>query len=500
MGRGRNPGGGHAKADGDTLGPDGAAGPQGRVNGRVSFWYAAGGLPVPGDELNGTGPDGEGPDGEGPECDASADVVVVGAGYTGLWTAYYLKKAQPALHVVVLESSFAGFGASGRNGGWLTNSITGGRDQYVKSHGRALVGRFQSLLNETVDEVIAVAAAERIDAHIRRGGELNVARNPAQLARLHALAAADALWPEAGTTVLDAEQSRGRVNIDGTLGGLHHPHCARIQPAKLVRGLAAAVRRLGVRIHEDTTVTEIVPGAAHTNRGTVRARYILRATEGFTANLKGAHRHWLPMNSSMIATEPLDEDTWARIGWQHFDAVADMAHTYVYAQRTDDHRIALGGRGVPYRYGSRTDTDGSTQPETIVALTAILHDMFPAARTARIDHAWSGVLGVPRDWKATVGLDRATGLGWAGGYVGTGVAAANLAGRTLRDLVLEPDSELVTMPWVNRRARRWEPEPLRWLAVNGLYRAYHAADRAENGRRRSTSPIARAANLVSGRH
>ncbi|MCC3282192.1 NAD(P)/FAD-dependent oxidoreductase [Arthrobacter caoxuetaonis] len=454
------------------------------VNGNVSFWYAATGLPDPRPGLEG---------------DSNADVVIVGAGYTGLWTAYYLKKARPDLSVVVLESRFAGFGASGRNGGWLTNSISGGRGQYVTSHGRAVVGRFQELLNDTVDEVIGAAAAEGIDASIVKGGELNVARNEAQLRRLHALASEEAAWPEAGTRLLDAGETAERLRIAGALGSIHHPHCARINPARLVRGLADAVERLGVPILEGTTVTEIRPGAAVTNRGTVSARYILRATEGFTATLRGQHRAWLPMNSSMIATEPLPDAVWDEIGWNSMDTVADMAHAYMYAQRTADGRIALGGRGVPYRFGSRLDTDGATQPETITALTKLLRDMFPAAAGARIDHAWAGVLGVPRDWKATVGLDPKTGLGWAGGYVGTGVAATNLAGRTLRDLILEPGSELTTMPWVNRKVRNWEPEPLRWLGVKTMYAAYYAADRAENNGRRTTSPIAKAADLVSGR-
>ena len=454
------------------------------VNGNVSFWFAETGLPDPRPGLDG---------------DLEADVAVVGAGYTGLWSAYYLKQARPDLPVVVLESRFAGFGASGRNGGWLTNSITGGRGQYVKSHGRALVGRFQELLNDTVDEVIRVAAAEGIDAGIAKGGELNVARNQAQLGRLQAFAAGESQWPEAGARLLDAGETAQRLNVSGALGSIHHPHCARIHPARLVRGLARAVEALGVPIFENTTVTGILPGRAVTPRGTVSAKYILRATEGFTANLRGHHREWLPMNSSMIATEPLPAAVWDDIGWNSMDTVADMAHAYMYAQRTADGRIALGGRGVPYRFGSRTDTDGATQPETITNLTHLLRDMFPAAAEARIEHAWAGVLGVPRDWKATVGLDSATGLGWAGGYVGTGVAATNLAARTLRDLILDPGSELTRMPWVNRKVRRWEPEPLRWLGVKTMYAAYYAADRAENRGRRTTSPIAKAADLISGR-
>ena len=454
------------------------------VNGNVSFWYAATGVPEPRPPLPG---------------DLQADVAVVGAGYTGLWTAYYLKQAEPSLNVVVLESRFAGFGASGRNGGWLANTITGGRTGYEKAHGRAAVGRFQELLNEAVDEVCAVAEAEGIDADIVKGGELLVARNRAQLARLHELAAEEQRWPEGGARLLTAEETAGRVNVAAALGGMHVPHCARIHPAKLVRGLAAAVERLGVPIYEATEVTEILLGVAVTRRGRVTARHILRATEGFTANLKGLHREWLPMNSSMVVTAPLPADVWEQIGWEGRETLEDLAHAYVYLQRTADDRIAIGGRGVPYRFGSRTDLDGATQSGTIGLLASILHDMFPATMSHPIDHAWAGVLGVPRDWKATVGYDPASGLGWAGGYVGTGVTATNLAGRTLRDLVLGNSSELVAMPWVNRRIRRWEFEPLRWIAVQAMYVLYHRADHRERTGLPATSKLALFAHKVSGR-
>ena len=460
------------------------------TNGNVSFWYAEDGLPLPRPALAG---------------DLDTDVAIVGAGYTGLWTAYYLAKADPALRIAVLESRFAGFGASGRNGGWLANTITGGRDGYVKSHGRALVGDFQRMLNDTVDEVIKVAAAEGIDAHVHKGGELLVARNPAQLNRLERLAAQELKWPEGDAVRLSAAATRERINVAGALGSLHIPHCARIHPAKLVRGLAEAVERRGVTIYENTLVTEINAGAngalagAVTERGTVRAAHVLRATEGFTANLAGAHRDWLPMNSSMIVTEPLDAAAWEEIGWAGRETLEDLAHAYVYLQRTRDGRIGIGGRGVPYRFGSRTDMDGATAPGTIKALTGILHEMFPAAAGARIDHAWSGVLGVPRDWKACVNYDPGTGVGYAGGYVGTGVAAANLAGRTLTDLVLGRDTKATVMPWVNRTVRRWEPEPVRWLGVKGMYAMYHRADEQEKDGRATTSPLARLADAISGR-
>ncbi|HEY1105900.1 MAG TPA: FAD-binding oxidoreductase, partial [Agromyces sp.] len=385
------------------------------------------------------------------------------------------------------------------NGGWLTNSVTGGRAQYVKTHGREAAIAQQRALNATVDEVIAVAATEGIDADIHKGGEFEVALNPAQLARLEAAGGSEQSWPATDVEVLDAKAAAARINVDGVLGGIWHPHAARIHPAKLALGLAQAVERLGVAIYEGTTVTEIVPGEARTDHGTVRAAHVLRATEGFTPDLKGLHRTWLPMNSSLIVTEPLAASVWEQIGWNGREVLGDFAHVYMYAQRTADDRIAFGGRGVPYRYGSHVDQDGQTQQRTIESLTTLLNRFFPQTTSAAIDHAWSGVLGVPRDWAATVGHDRATGLGWAGGYVGTGVTATNLAGRTLRDLVLGQDTELTRLPWVGHQARNWEIEPLRWLAVQAIYTAYHAADRGEQRGRATTSPIAKVADLVAGR-
>lgn len=454
------------------------------VNGGVSYWWQHLGLPAQRPALGG---------------DLDVDVAIVGAGYTGLWTAYYLKRAQPDLRIAVLEREFAGYGASGRNGGWLTNSVTGGREQYVKQHGRDAAIAQQRALNATVDEVIAVAAAEGIDADIHKGGELNVALNAAQFARLKAAAADEQSWPDTDVELLDARDAAARVNVHGLLGGVWHPHCARVDPAKLVKGLAETVERLGVTIYEGTAVTEIRQGEARTERGTVRAAHVLRATEGFTPDLRGEHRTWLPMNSSLIVTEPLAPAVWREIGWDGRETLGDFAHVYMYAQRTADDRIAFGGRGVPYRYGSRVDRDGETQQRTIEGLGALLARFFPVAADASIDHAWAGVLGVPRDWAATVGHDPATGLGWAGGYVGTGVTATNLAGRTLSDLVLGRDTELTRLPWVGHRARRWEVEPLRWLAVQAIYAAYHAADRGEQRGRATTSPIARVADLVAGR-
>lgn len=454
------------------------------VNGNVSFWYSA--LGVPGLRPALTGP-------------TDVDVCIVGAGFTGLWTAYYLKQADPTLRIALIEQRFAGYGASGRNGGWLFGGIAGSRRRYAETHGRQAVMDLQSAMNASVNEVMRVAEVEKIDADIVKGGTMEVAYTPAQLERLEAYLEGEHEWGEDDHVRLTAEESNARINVANCLGGSFNPNGARIQPAKLVRGLAEAVERLGVTIYEGTTVTEIQSKRAITLNGTVSADVILRATEGFTARLKGQRRDWLPMNSSMIVTDPIDNDMWSAIGWAGYETLGDMAHAYCYAQRTADDRIAIGGRGVPYRYGSQTDNDGRTQPETIDALREILVRLFPATRDVPIAHAWSGVLGVPRDWCSTVGLDHETGLGWAGGYVGHGVSTTNLAGRTLSDLVMRHDTELTRLPWVGRKVRKWEPEPMRWLGVQAMYAMYRSADNRERGGQGETSRIAQFADKVSGR-
>ncbi|PTE14355.1 NAD(P)/FAD-dependent oxidoreductase [Pseudogemmobacter blasticus] len=433
--------------------------------GDVSFWYADIGLPARRPALPG---------------DAEADVCIIGAGYTGLWSAWYLKQADPSLRIIVLEKEFAGFGASGRNGGWLTGGFAWNHARYAETGGTDGVRAMVAAMNGTVDEVIRVAEAEGIDADIRRTDELMVAVNPAQAVRLSEEVAHRRRWGEEDRVFeIGAGETRARLNIPGAVSAMVVTNVARVQPAKLVRGLAKAVERAGVRLFEGTTVTALHPGRVETDHGIVRARAILRCTEGFTAGLPGLRRDWLPLNSAQIATEPLPPEVWAEIGWDGHEIVGDFANAYCYCQRTREGRITVGGRGVPYRFGSSLDSNGAPDAETIRRLVAILHRHFPVTRQFRIAHAWCGVLGVPRDWCATTGFDRATGIGWAGGYVGVGVSTSNLAGRTLADLVLDRQTDLTRLPWVNRKTRLWEPEPLRWLGVHGMYALLNAADRAE---------------------
>jgi len=454
--------------------------------GELGFWWrSVGGLPAPRPPL---------------QTKLEADVAIVGAGYTGLWTAYYLARADPSLRIVVLEREVAGFGASGRNGGWVSGFFSGPPRTYERRGGRGSFAALQRAMFDTVEEVAAVVEEHSIEADLVRGGHLSVALNRAQLARLRAeLSEAR----EHGLTVADLRglsepELSERLRVAGALGANFSPHVARVHPVKLLLGLSRAVEQLGVVIHEHTPVSAIAPRQAITAAGGVTARWVVRATEGYTASLRGLRRALVPMNSSMIVTEPLPASTWAQIGWERAEALSDAANVYAYLQRTADGRIAIGGRGVPYRYGSRNDGTGATAGSTIARLHGKLVELFPVLTGVPLEHAWSGVLGVPRDWCMSVAADPASGLAWAGGYVGEGVAASNLAGRTLRDLILGEPSELARLPWVGRAPKRWEPEPLRWGEIHAVYSLYRHADRRERSRGR-TSGLGRLVDRLSGR-
>jgi glycine/D-amino acid oxidase-like deaminating enzyme len=409
----------------------------------------------------------------------SVDVAIVGAGFTGLWTAYYLQALDPSLSIAVLEAEVAGFGASGRNGGWCSALYPVSASTLAAEAGLEAATHQYRAMRGAVGEVARVAKAEQIDADIAVGGTIVLARSQTQLAR-----ARDEVREAAefglDLHLLDAVDARGRLNATDVLGGTYTPHCAAIQPAKLVRGLADVVEARGARIHERTRVTAIGPGVVRTEHGDVRARTVVRATEGYTARLPGARRALAPVYSLIIATEPLPDSVWDEIGLRERETFSDHRHLIIYGQRTADGRMVFGGRGAPYHFASRIRPDYDRVPRVFAALERTLGELFPVLRGATITHRWGGPLGIARDWHASVGLDRDTGLAWAGGYVGDGVSTTNLAGRTLADLITGRTSELTALPWVGHRSRNWEPEPLRWLGANAGLQAMTWADNAEN--------------------
>ncbi|MGA4543885.1 NAD(P)/FAD-dependent oxidoreductase [Uniformispora flossi] len=425
--------------------------------------------------------------------DLDVDVAIVGAGYTGLWTAYYLAEADPSLRIAVLEREFAGFGASGRNGGWCSALFPAGLAKVARTSTRERAIAQQRAMNATVDEVGRVVEAEGIDCGYTKGGTVILARTHVQTRRAWDMVEDQHAWGfgKEDFRYLDADEARARVGAADVLGGVYTPHTAAIQPAKLARGLAEAVERRGVAIYEGTPVTLIDDGAAVTPYGTVRADVVVRATEGYTPELPGFRRDLAPVYSLMIATEPLPQDMWDEIGLAERETFSDFRHLIVYGQRTSDGRLAFGGRGAPYHYGSKVRPEYDRDDHVFAELRRVLRELFPVTADVPISHQWGGALGVPRDWFASCGIDRHRKLAWAGGYVGDGVGTTNLAGRTLADLIRDRYTDLTRLPWVQHRSPRWEPEPLRWLGTNIGLRVMTAAD-GEEARTKKNSKLAHA--------
>ena len=443
---------------------------------KLSFWHdTVPGTLAPGDPLPGS---------------LDADVAIAGAGFTGLWTAYYLARAQPGLRIVICEREIAGYGASGRNGGWCSALFPASLTRLARMSGRDAAVAMHRAMQESVDEVGRVAAAEGIDCHFAKGGTVELARSAPQLdrARAEVAEAREFGFGEEDLRLLSAAEATGLAGAAGVLGGTFTPHCAAIHPARLARGLAQTVRRMGVSLFERTEVRRIEPGRLVTDSGTVRARYVIRATEGYTARLPGLRRSVAPVYSLVIATAPLPAAAWEQIGLAGRPTFGDLRNLLIYGQRTADDRLVFGGRGAPYHLGSSVRPAHDRVPAVFAALRRTLGELFPVLGDVAVTHSWGGPLGIPRDWCASAGLDRTTGLGWAGGYVGDGVSTTNLAGRTLADLITGTDSEITRLPWVGHRSPRWEPEPLRWLGVNASLQVMGWADRQEGRTGRASRP------------
>jgi glycine/D-amino acid oxidase-like deaminating enzyme len=414
--------------------------------------------------------------------DRDVDVAIVGAGFTGLWTAYALTLRDPGLRIAIVEAETAGYGASGRNGGFVSAGIAGEARVYRRRHGLEGVVRAERAMIDGVDWIGRVVADESIECGWVKGGSYRIATSAPQLERAKAgLDAkrgrgygADDAW------FVTAAEIEAEVRIAGVLGGTHTPHCARVDPARLARGLAAVCETRGVAIHERSPAITIAPGLVTCVNGSLRADIVVRATEAYTTRLPGERRRYLTLTSHMLATEPLPPAIWAEIGWDGCSPVADQRYQFVYAQRTPDGRIALGGRGLAYRLGGAIRESDEMRPAIHRRLEEALRRLFPAAAAVPVSHRWGGFLGAPRDWSMSVDFDRGSGLARAGGYSGHGLVASSIAGRTLADLIAGLESDLVDLPWVGHASRRWEPEPLRFLAARTIAAVLAGADAVED--------------------
>jgi len=399
------------------------------------------------------------------ESDIQADVAIVGAGYTGLWTAYYLRQLDPGLKIAILEAEIAGFGASGRNGGWCSAYLSGIDYWLDRPDTRTGAIRLQRLMFDAVREVGRVAAQETIDCHFEQSGSLEIAVNPGQLRRLQAELE---YWRELGFGEddyrwLDQQEAVNTLNVDGALAAIHMSHTAAIHPARLARGLAATLVSNGVDLYEKSPVIDIGDRYVATRSARVNAAKIIIATEGYSDSLSSFRRRLIPVHSMMVVTEPLDQEQIDRVNFNKRHTFGNLDHMVTYGQLTQDKRIAFGCRGS-YHYGSGIKQFDPMDPEFDLVRKSLL-SFFPDLEGIGFSHAWGGAMGVSRTLRPAVNYDPETGIGWAGGYFGNGVGATNLAGRTMADLVTGSDTERVQTPWVNPEKinRKWEPEPIRWL-------------------------------------
>lgn len=416
------------------------------------------------------------------------DVAIVGGGFTGLWCARELNRRDASLRIAVLEKSVCGFGASGRNGGWASSFYPQSDDAVIKRYGYDAYRRLQLELQRAVRSLGEAIAVEGIDAHFVHGGTLTFARDEIQAARLRDEVQVS---HERGATIkdlawLNSDEAAQRGRVSATLGATFSPHCARLHPARLVRGLADAIERRGVTIFENTAVTRIVAGSttsvaeAITAGASVHAHFIVRATEGFTTTLPGERRSVAPIYSLMIATEPQSPAFWDEVGFRNYETFSDDRHLIIYGQRTNDDRVAFGGRGAPYHFGSTVEERFDGSSKVFDALDLTLRELFPSLQ-GDVAFRWGGPLGMPRDLSPSVNIDYTSGLASAGGYTGDGVVLSYIAANALADLIVAPDIEtsFTGLPFVQHVSRRWEVEPLRWMGINVALALAARADHVE---------------------
>ncbi len=404
------------------------------------------------------------------------DVLILGAGYTGLWTALYLLRQKPEIKVAILEKEIAGFGASGRNGGWCSALFPWSAELIAKKYGKDQAVAIRRAMVQTVDEIGSITSELGIDCDWQKSGTINFVRNSAQLRRAESEIEQAAVY---GVDQIGFVDSARLPRASATLTAVFDPACASLQPAKLVRGLARKVEELGGAIFEKTAVTDFSKGIVKTTRGDFHGEYIIDALEGYRPLLPRRKRDFLPLYSLMIVTEPIDPKVFEEIGLEQGITFADFRNLIIYGQRTKDNRIAFGGRGAPYHFGSSIKPAYDSVEKIHEFLERELKEVFPQLRDVKITHKWGGALGVSRDWMASVKLDPVTKIGQAGGYVGDGVGTANLAGRTMADLILGKTSDLTSLAFVNHHSPRWEVEPFRFIAARGAMLAARFADVTE---------------------
>jgi len=403
------------------------------------------------------------------EGDITADVVVVGGGFTGLMTAYFLKKDDPSLDVVLLESDVIGYGASGRNGGFsmtlfgFTFSITAwwfGKEKAVEAH---------RYMEKAVDLLRDFVAENGIDCDYEHTGFLRVATSKTYEKRIrHEIDLVNSLGIE-GIEWIDSEKLAEQVRSPLYSGAWWEPRCGILNPAKLARGEKRLVEGMGVKVFERSSVTEIERGEKiklKTTAGTVSAEKVVLATNAYSHLIPGLKRKQVPVFTHIVLTEPLKEEHFAEIGWRNRQGIEDARNLVHYYRLTADNRLLMGGRSVSITWGNNMEKDLNIG--TFKALEQDIRDTFPVLKDISFTHRWGGPVSVPVDMSPAIGFIGDERIVYSLGCVGHGVSLTHLNGRTLGDLILGKKTDRTGIFFVNRKIKPWPPEPLRFMASKAI--------------------------------
>jgi glycine/D-amino acid oxidase-like deaminating enzyme len=418
--------------------------------------------------------------------DRRADVVVVGGGFTGLWTALALTDRDPSLDVTVLEAQTVGYGASGRNGGFVDPSLTHGLHNGL-AHFPDEVETLSRLGVENYRGLVDDVARWGIDCHLEENGVLDVATAPWQLAELAEAAPA---YERSGERVelLDDAAVRAEVDSPTYLGALHRPGGgATVHPGALVRGLAEVAEGRGVTIHEHSAVTGLEAAGTGvrvpTADGAVTADRAVLATNAYSHQvLRRTARHYVPVHDYVLVTAPLDAEQLARVGWKRRQGIADAGNQFHYYRLTPDDRILWGGYDAVYRFGNGVGPRHDHRRATYDLLARHFRTTFPQLADVPFERWWGGPIATTTRFTATFGEALDGRVVYALGYTGLGVAATRFAGQVLRDRLLDPSSDLLELGFTTTSPFPFPPEPLRWAGVTLTRRAIARADRRD-GRR-----------------
>jgi glycine/D-amino acid oxidase-like deaminating enzyme len=399
----------------------------------------------------------------------SFDVVVIGAGFSGLWSAFHLKQFQPNLKIAILEKEYVGFGASGRNGGWASAEYPTSSNRLIKENGLKSYKNLRTAITKSIDEIGEIAKSNNWQIDYAKGGALVFARGNAQLSRI-------SKEIDEEHQLLNKSQTTDLLNIPSALGSVFTPHCAALNPFKLVRALADHLEKLGVMIYEQSSVSEIRDKQVEVNGFNVNCTFSIRATEAFTPRKWMGNRQ-IPIYSLMVATEPLSNEVVKEIRNTQRATFQEACHLITYAQITGDNRLALGGRGVRYKLFSRLSERSEIDNRMHSALEKRARSWFPQITDAKFEYRWGGAVALTRRWQAYLNFDQATGRAEIGGYVGDGVTLSYLVAKTLAEKM--SNIKTANLPFIDQGIGRWEPEPIRYLAVNAGFKATVLADYEE---------------------